>query len=124
VALAKSLNTDKLSQLFVKVDETTLDAPLAAPYAHPDLPADARALLVMKRGTGAEKSSGLLLVPKLDFLQLLAVEAARDGAVAAWKGVVAAAKDMSATGGGADLKRMDEAMYVRMLPPSPFAATV
>lgn len=61
VALAKSLNEDKLSQLFVKVDESTLDARLVSPHTHADLPSEARSLLVLKRGTGSETNQGLLL---------------------------------------------------------------
>lgn len=95
VALAKALNTDKLTQLFVKVDGRTLDGGLAAPHAHPDLPEEARSLVVLKRGTGAEHNTGLLFVEKLDYLQLLAVEAVRDCAVAFWKGFVEALKDLS-----------------------------
>lgn len=104
VALSKALNTDKLSQLFVKANHRTLDAGLAAPHTHPDLPVEARTLVVLKRGTGAERNAGLLLVEKLDYLQLLAVEAVRDGAVAFWKGFVAALKDLSVieTGGSGD----------------------
>lgn len=60
VALAKSLNEDKLSQLFVKVDKSTLDARLVAPHTHADLPEEARSLMVLKRGTGKETSEGLL----------------------------------------------------------------
>lgn len=61
VALAKSLNEDKLSQLFVKVDKSTLDARLVSPHTHVDLPEEARSLLVLKRGTGKETNEGLLL---------------------------------------------------------------
>ena len=106
VALSKALNTDKLSQLFVKANHRTLDAGLAAPHTHPDLPLEARALVVLKRGTGAERNAGLLLVEKLDYLQLLAVEAVRDGAVAFWKGFVAALKDLSVieTGGSGSVE--------------------
>ena len=60
VALAKSLNEDKLSQLFVKVDKSTLDSRLVKPHTHSDLPEEARSLLVLKRGTGKETSEGLL----------------------------------------------------------------
>jgi hypothetical protein len=61
VALSKSLNEDKLSQLFVKVDQSTLDQRLVSPHTHQDLPEEARSLLVLKRGTGTETSEGLLL---------------------------------------------------------------
>jgi hypothetical protein len=70
VALSKSLNEDKFSQLFVKVDETTLDQRLVAPHTHPDLPEDARSLLVLKRGTGTETSEGQNLGALLPCLAL------------------------------------------------------
>jgi hypothetical protein len=52
-------------------------------------------MLFMTRGTGTERSSGLLLVPKLDYLQLLAVEWVRDAAKAAGRAVVRAVADLS-----------------------------
>jgi hypothetical protein len=83
------------------VDESTLDAALVAPHAHPDLPAEARSLLVLKRGTGCERSTGLLLVQKLDYLQLLAVEAVCDAAEAAWRGIVNTGKRLARASVGA-----------------------
>ncbi|NJR42331.1 MAG: hypothetical protein HC767_06400 [Akkermansiaceae bacterium] len=65
MALAKSLNEDKLSQLFVKVDRSTLDARLVSPHTHADLPEEARSLLVLKRGTGKETNEGLLFGVKV-----------------------------------------------------------
>lgn len=112
VALAKSLNTDKLSQLFVKVDESTLDDALVAPHTHPDLPAEARSLLVLKRGTGCETNTGLLLVQKLDYLQLLVVEAVTDAAERVGGAWCAAAKRIARAGAGAGAAAAAEAAKV------------
>jgi hypothetical protein len=83
VALAKSFNSDRLSQLFIKADESTLDLDFTRPFTASGLPDYAQAMLFMARGTGVECSRGLHLMPKLDYLQLLAVEWARDAAAAA-----------------------------------------
>jgi hypothetical protein len=95
VALAKSLNDDTTSQLYVRVDERALDSQLVASATHPELAHDARSLLVMTRGLGTETKRGLQLVPKLDYLQLRAVEWVRDAAGAAWRGFVSAVQDLS-----------------------------
>jgi hypothetical protein len=59
------------------------------------LPDNSACMLFMTRGTGTERRSGLLLVPKLDYLQLLAVEWVRDAAKAAGRAVLRAVADLS-----------------------------
>ena len=74
VALARSLNNDRLSQLYIKADESTLDASLTHGFTARGLPDNAARMLFMTRGCGVEANTGLLIVPKLDYLQLLVVE--------------------------------------------------
>ena len=52
-------------------------------------------MLFLTRGHGVERSRGLLLVQKLDFLQLLAVEWVRDAAAAVGRRAVWALSDLS-----------------------------
>lgn len=94
VALAKSLNSDRLSHLFIKADESTLDIDFTRPFTADGLPDYAQAMLFMARGTGVERRSGLLLVPKLDYLQLLAVEWLRDAAAGTGRMLVDALRDL------------------------------
>lgn len=95
VALARALNSDRLSQLVVKADDSTLDLPLTQPFTDAGLPANAQCMLFMTRGTGTQEQKGLLLVPKLDYLQLLAVEWVRDAGARFGAAFLRAVRDLS-----------------------------
>ncbi|GLI64788.1 hypothetical protein VaNZ11_008193 [Volvox africanus] len=73
VRLADSLNTDYLSQLFIKGSTGRLDGALVQDYVDSSLPAEARPVLLLQRGYGRELQAGRLLLQKLDYLQTLAV---------------------------------------------------
>ena len=51
-------------------------------------------MLFMTRGCGVEANEGLLIVPKLDYLQLLVVERVRDAAAAAGRAAARAARGL------------------------------
>ncbi|EFJ49215.1 hypothetical protein VOLCADRAFT_90139 [Volvox carteri f. nagariensis] len=85
VRLADSLNTDYLSQLFIKGSPLRLDGALVEDFVDPSLPAEARPVLLLQRGYGRELQSGRLLLQKLDYLQTLAV-----GQAGGWAGGAAA----------------------------------
>ncbi|GIL76479.1 hypothetical protein Vretimale_6016 [Volvox reticuliferus] len=85
VRLADSLNTDYLSQLFIKGSTRRLDGALVQDYVDSSLPAEARPVLLLQRGYGRELQAGRLLLQKLDYLQTLAV-----GQAGSWAGGAAA----------------------------------
>ncbi|KAL3150907.1 hypothetical protein ABBQ32_000658 [Trebouxia sp. C0010 RCD-2024] len=75
-AMSKSLNSDYLSQLYIRADTKSMDREFVkAEVATSGLPEEARALVVWKRGYGQARRRGRMISAKVDFLQLLVVKA-------------------------------------------------
>jgi hypothetical protein len=75
-AMASSLGSDYLWQLFILSTGSRLDSELALRYRSPATASEASGVLMMKRGYTSERQSGRLLLQKVDYLQLLVVQAA------------------------------------------------
>lgn len=74
-ALSRSLNSDYLAQLYINPDTKCMDQSFAAVVQRDeDLPDEAKSMLVFKRGYGQARKRGRMLVPKLDYLQYIAVK--------------------------------------------------
>ncbi|KAL0053265.1 hypothetical protein WJX82_003487 [Trebouxia sp. C0006] len=75
-AMSKSLNSDYLSQLYIRADTKSMDKELVRDeVATSGLPEEAQALVVFKRGYGQARRRGRMISAKVDFLQLLVVKA-------------------------------------------------
>lgn len=75
-AMSKSLNSDYLSQLYIRADTKSMDKDLVRDeVATSGLPEEAQALVVFKRGYGQARRRGRMISAKVDFLQLLVVKA-------------------------------------------------
>jgi hypothetical protein len=75
-AMASSLGSDYLWQLFILASSAKLDKQLAGRYQHAAAVSEADGVVLMKRGYSTEQQSGRLLLQKLDYLQLLLVQTA------------------------------------------------
>ncbi|KAK9815609.1 hypothetical protein WJX72_006739 [[Myrmecia] bisecta] len=75
VAMSRSLNSDYLDQLFIRADTKSMDEKLVGEHIKDrGLTEEAQSLLVYKRGYGQARKRGRMLLPKLDYLQLLIVK--------------------------------------------------
>ncbi|DBA91526.1 TPA: hypothetical protein ACH3X1_003147 [Trebouxia sp. C0004] len=75
-AMSKSLNSDYLSQLYIRADTKSMDKDLVRDeVVTSGLPEEAQALVVFKRGYGQARRRGRMISAKVDFLQLLVVKA-------------------------------------------------
>ncbi|KAK9789378.1 hypothetical protein WJX73_004782 [Symbiochloris irregularis] len=74
-SLSRSLNSDYLQQLYISPDTKRLDDQLISDVTRDEeLPDEVKSMLVFKRGYGLARRRGRMLVPKLDYLQYIAVK--------------------------------------------------